>query len=341
MASEGQMKKVVLAGLLIAQVGACSLSASAHGLAGRIMPKSDLLASTNSESVRAASVFEMPESLSEGQKLLAAGQAPKAAALFQQYVKENDSDGEGYFWLGTALNEIGDAKGSVEAFGQAVTLNSRTGADSAQLRVNFGNSLMVLDRTDEALFQYHKALAIDPNEARAYFNLARAQIKKESPVTAQAALLNLQKASALGLSHPDIYRYSAMSYIILSENDKAAKELKLYLQHVPNDKADLSLRKTIEETISELVASKEEDAVEHELVPIQKRRYTLTTEIAYAVLDLDETNKIVTIGAEDSRDPDDGAQDGKNDGIFQMSSIGFNTQVSIHPKLVGLGKKVE
>ncbi len=330
------MKKVVLAGLLIAQVSTCSLSASAHGLAGRILPKSELLASTKAESA-----FQMPESLAEGQKFLASGQAPKAVTLFKQYVSEHDSDGEGYFWLGTALNEIGDAKGSVEAFAQAVTLNSRTGADSAQLRVNFGNSLLVLERTDEALFQYHKALTIDPNEARGYFNLARAQIKKESPVTAQAALANLQKARALGLSHPDIYRYSAMSYIILSENDKAANALTEYLKLVPSDKADATLRKTIEDTISELVTSKEEDAVQHEIIPIQKRRYTLSTEIAYAVLDLDETNKIVTIGAEDSRDPDDGAQDGNNDGIFQMSSIGFDTRVSIHPKLVGLGKRTE
>lgn len=329
------MNKAILAGLLIAQVS-CSLSASAHGLVGRLMPKSELLASA-----KADTVFQMPESLAEGQKLLAAGQAPKAAQLFQKYISEHDSDSEGYFWLGTALNEIGDAKGSVEAFAQAVLLNNRTGADSAQLRVNFGNSLMVLDRTDEALFQYHKAISIDPNEARAYFNLARAQIKKESPVTAQAALVNLQRAGALGLTHPDLHRYSAMSYIILSENQKAANALMDYLKEVPNDKADLTLRKTIEETISELIASKQDEAISHLIIPIEKRHYTLSPEIAYAVLDLDETNKIVTIGAEDARDPDDGAQDGNNDGIFQMSSIGFETQVSIHPKLVGLGKKVE
>lgn len=330
------MKKVILAGLVIAQVSTCSLSASAHGLAGRILPKSEMLAST-----KADTVFQMPESLAEGQKLLGSGQAPKAAQLFQQYIADHDSDSEGYFWLGTALNEIGDAKGSVDAFGQAVTINNRTGADSAQLRVNFGNSLMVLERVDEALFQYHKAISIDPNEARAYFNLARAQIKKESPTTAHAALVNLQKASALGLSHPDIYRYSAMSYIILSENTKAADALKQYLHQVPNDNADSALRQTIEETISELVATKEENAVDHQIIPIEKRQYTLSPEIAYAILDMDEKCKVVTIGAEDARDPDDGAQDGNNDGIFQMSSIGFETQVSIHPKLVGLGKKVE
>ncbi|MBX9878891.1 MAG: tetratricopeptide repeat protein [Candidatus Obscuribacterales bacterium] len=329
------MKKVILAGLVIAQVSTCSLSASAQGLAGRLLPKSELLGST-----KADTVFQMPESLAEGQKLLGSGQAPKAAQLFQHYVSEHDADSEGYFWLGTALNEIGDAKGSVDAFGQAVTINNRTGADSAQLRVNFGNSLMVLERVDEALFQYHKAISIDPGEARAYFNLARAQIKKESPVTAQAALVNLHKAAALGLTHPDIQRYSAMSYIILSENGKAADALKQYLQQVPNDQADSGLRKTIEDTISELVTTKEE-AVEHLVTPIEKRQYTLSPEIAYAVLDMDESKKVVTIGAEDSRDPDDGAQDGNNDGIFQMSSIGFETQVSIHPKLVGLGKKVE
>ncbi len=329
------MKKVILAGLVIAQVSTCSLSASAHGLAGRLLPKSDLLCSS-----KADTVFQMPESLAEGQKLLGSGQAPKAAKMFQSYVSEHDADSEGYFWLGTALNELGDAKGSVNAFGQAVTINNRTGADSAQLRVNFGNSLMVLERVDEALFQYHKAISIDPGEARAYFNLARAQIKKESPVTAQAALVNLHKAEALGLTHPDIYRYSAMSYIILSENGKAADALKQYLQQVPNDKADSGLRKTIEETISELVTTKEE-TMEHLVTPIDRRQYTLSPEISYAVLDMDESNKVVTIGAEDARDPDDGAQDGNNDGIFQMSSIGFETQVSIHPKLVGLGKKVE
>lgn len=329
---------LILTGLVIAQVSCGLLSASAQGLAGRILPKSELLVST-----KAGSVFQMPETLAEGQKLLAAGQAPKAAELFQQYVAQHDSDGEGFFWLGTALNEIGDAKGSVEAFSQAVTLNSRTGADSAQLRVNFGNSLMVLERTDEALFQYHKAVSVDPNEARAYFNLARAQIKKESPVTAQAALSNLQKARALGLTHPDLYRYSAMSYIILSENAKAAAALKEYLHQVPNEATDSMLRKTIEETITELVTTTkdDEDAIQHQLVPIQKRHYTLSGEIAYAVLDLDETNKVVTIGAEDERDPDDGAQDGNNDGIFQMSSIGFDSQLSIHPKLVGLGKRTE
>jgi len=330
------MKKVILAGLVIAQVSTCTLSASAQGLAGRILPKSELLVATKSESV-----FQMPESLVEGQNLLSHGQAPKAAELFQQYVTDHEGDGEGYFWLGTALNEVGNAKGSVEAFTQAVTLNSRTGSDSAQLRVNFGNSLMVLERVDEALFQYHKAISIDPNEPRAYFNLARAQIKKESPVTAQAALDNLQKANVLGLSHPDIYRYRAMSYIILAENEKAASMLKEYLNQVPDDKADSHLRKTIEETIDELVATKADLAVPHEIVPIQKRRYTLCNEVAYAVLDIDETNKVVTIGADDQRDPDDGAQDGNNDGIFQMSSIGMDTQLSIHPKLVGLGKRVD
>lgn len=332
------MKRLVLAAVVVAQAGTAFLSVSAHGLAGRILPQSELLASAKS-----GSVFQMAESLSEGQKLLATGQAPKAAELFKDYVSQHDGDGEGYFWLGTALNEIGDAKGSVDAFQQAVTLNSRTGSDSAQLRVNYGNSLMALDRTDEALFQYHKAVSIDPGEARGYFNLARAQIKKESPVTAQAALENLRKASALGLMHPDIYRYSAMSYIILSENGKAATALKEYLHLVPNDKQDASMRKTIEETIDELVATKpsETNAIDHTVVPIEKRQYTLSSEIAYAVLDLDEKNKIVTIGAEDERDPDDGAQDGNNDGIFQMSSIGMDTQLSIHPKLVGLGKKVD
>jgi tetratricopeptide (TPR) repeat protein len=67
----------------------------------------------------------------------------------------------------------GDFQGALADYDQALTIarQTRLTAMTAQLLVDKGNVLLKLKRNDDAIAAYTEAAALDPQPARAYFNL--------------------------------------------------------------------------------------------------------------------------------------------------------------------------
>lgn len=257
--------------------------------------------------------------------MLLNGQPAAALQHFQAYVRAHPDDSEGHFWAGTALLDTDKPEKAVEAFRKAIELNDRRGLDGAQVRVNLGNALLALDRTDAAITEYQRAVKIDSNEPRAHFNLARALLRKDSPYLAAIALSHLNTAGELGLTLPEVWKYRAQAYAMTRRYEEARQELAEYMKELPDTAASAEARRKVED----LIAALSKPPPEHPgLVPVKKRRYKLSRDQGYAVIDVDEPRGLIKLVTVDEKDPDGGLQDGVNDGFFEMRIEDFQKQFS-------------
>jgi len=268
---------------------------------------------------------ELPAPLKRARRALLNGEYWQALQQFQRYAEKHPDDSEGHFWVGTAELELQEPAKAIDSFRKAVEINDRRGLDGAQVRVNLGNALLTLDRTDEAISEYKRALKIDPYEPRAHFNLARALLKKDSAYHAAIAVSHLNIAGRLGLTLPEIWKYRAQAYAMTKRYEDARTQLSEYLKRLPDTAESAEARRRV----GDLIAVLADPPTEKEgLVPLKKRRYKLSRDLNYAVTDVDEWRNMITLVTTDQKDPDGGLQDGINDGFFQMRIEDFQKQVS-------------
>lgn len=116
--------------------------------------------------------------MNQGRQALAENDMRRAMLLFQAAKQMQPSDARPYFWIAVCLDQSGDANGAVKAYADCIAAAKEHGMDSAELRIDLGNALCKLNYYKEAIYDYRRALQIDPNLNIAHLYLARALIEK-------------------------------------------------------------------------------------------------------------------------------------------------------------------
>jgi len=160
--------------------------------------------------------------LAAGRSAMQARRPSQSLPCFQKYVKLKPEDPRGYFWLGMALDELGDLKGALSAYTDSLEQGKKLGMDSEELRVNLGNTLMKLNYLKEATFDYKRALEINPKNAIAHMNLGRALIESNEY---QAAYLQFKAVSDLGVTSPELSYFKAQALKGMGKKEEARRQL--------------------------------------------------------------------------------------------------------------------
>lgn len=266
------------------------------------------------------------QELSQAQKLLEEGQIDQVIALLEPYTKSNPKKAKAFFYLGTAYQESGQLAKAEENFAKAIEILSEHGADSPQLRINYGNVLQDQDKTEEAMTQYDKALQLNDTEPQAYFNKARCRLKKDDPVSASMALTELKKARELGINPKQLSYYMAMANYYLKNFQAALDNLAIYKSTLGPNAPQLQGVTNLENSICSHQKTYNDTAINYP--PPEKRKYLLDHKLPYVIVSVTESPiKTVKLGSPDKHDPDGGQQDGDDDGLFEMPFNEFYAQV--------------
>lgn len=117
------------------------------------------------------------EAVARGRQLLAKNELAGALQTFRAAQRIQPIDSRPYFWIGYCLERSGDLNGAVKAYADCLNSAKMHGMDSAELRIDLGNTLCRLNYYKEAIFDYKRALVIDPGLTVAHICLLRAYIE--------------------------------------------------------------------------------------------------------------------------------------------------------------------
>lgn len=160
--------------------------------------------------------------LSQGKGLIGQGRFEESLPILSQAISLNNRSLEVWFFKGLALAETGKTKEAVSHYVWSLKLATLAGMDSAELRINLGNSLLKMGYFKEALFDYQRAVEIEPKNPIAYLFLANAFL---SAGKYQEALEQLRKSDALGCHRPESAYLRSLALLGLGESEDARKEL--------------------------------------------------------------------------------------------------------------------
>jgi len=76
-----------------------------------------------------------------GRQLLANNDLPNALLTFRNAQRISPIDSRPYFWIGYCLERTGDLNGAVKAYADCLDSAKVHGMDSAELRIDLGNTL--------------------------------------------------------------------------------------------------------------------------------------------------------------------------------------------------------
>ncbi len=105
------------------------------------------------------------EWLKEGAALLNVSRYEEALVAYEQAIRLNPDDANGYFWKAGALYELKRYKEALIACEQAIRLNP----NDADAYIGKGLALGNLQRYEEALKAYEQAIVLNPTFAEAYY----------------------------------------------------------------------------------------------------------------------------------------------------------------------------
>lgn len=187
--------------------------------------------------------------LARARQLIKRGQSATALPLLREYTRARPNDPDGHFWLGLVLDESGEAQQAIWAYSKSLDLANRDGMDSAELRLNIGNTLMKLNHPVDATFNYRRAIEIDSKLAAAHLNLGRALLEKGE---AAEALNELTRSYELGLNATVLPYYKALAFRALGKPDDARSQLDLFLKTLPETPGFQEVRGKATQLLKEL-----------------------------------------------------------------------------------------
>lgn len=161
-----------------------------------------------------------------GQQLLSNNDWNNAMLAFRSAQKMQPLDSRPYFWIGYCLENTGDLKGAVKAYADCLNTAKMHGMDSAELRIDLGNTLCKLNYFKEAIFDYRRALIIDPSLTIAHLGLARAYIETRNW---QSALQELDVCRKQSLQPPELPYLRALALAGAGARQDAARELEAFV----------------------------------------------------------------------------------------------------------------
>jgi tetratricopeptide (TPR) repeat protein len=186
------------------------------------------------------------ESLTNAVALIRQAKPALAIPILESYIDKNAADPAGHFWLGLALDESGDPVHAILSYSNSLQAAAKNGRDSAQLRINIGNTYMRLRKPDEAILNYRRAIELEPESIKAHESLSQALLKSNRP---KEALAELDKCAQLGAADPTLNYYRALALKSAGQERDARSQMEVFLKALPNTAESHSLKSQIREII--------------------------------------------------------------------------------------------
>jgi len=158
----------------------------------------------------------------QGRQVRAAGNLPLALSIFKRAQAIVPSDARPYFWLAICEDEMGQPELALDAYYKCVAAAKDHHMDSAEMRIDLGNLLSRMKYYQESVFDYRRAIEIDPRITIAHLFLARALIELGSW---SQSLEELKACTTFGLNEPSIPFLKALCLKEMGDYPAALKEL--------------------------------------------------------------------------------------------------------------------
>jgi tetratricopeptide (TPR) repeat protein len=161
-----------------------------------------------------------------GRQLVANNDLANALVTFRSAQRIQPIDSRPYFWIGYCLERTGDLNGAVKAYAECLNSAKMHSMDSAELRIDLGNTLCKLNYFKEAIFDYKRALVIDPSLTVAHICLARAYIETKDW---QAATQELDFCAAHSIAVPELIYLRALTLSAQGARGEALKQIETFI----------------------------------------------------------------------------------------------------------------
>lgn len=199
----------------------------------QIPPQGTFLDQAPSEPPGANTISDL---LATGRHFISTGNAAQAIAPLSKAIETKPNSAAVYFWRAVAYDEMGEPKKAMHDYSKSLNICKSQGMDSAQLRINLGNSLVKLNYLKEAIYDYQRAIEIEPENGVAHMLLARALLFKGDY---ENALSHLRKCEETGFSPNTLPYLKALALSGLGQVDDAKRELGQCLTDESKAKAPL------------------------------------------------------------------------------------------------------
>jgi tetratricopeptide (TPR) repeat protein len=174
--------------------------------------------------------------LATGRHYITNGNPTQAIEALTKAIETKPDSASVYFWRAVAYDEMGEPRKAMHDYSKSLTICKSQGMDSAQLRINLGNSLVKLNYLKEAIYDYERAIEIEPDNGVAHMHLAKALLHKGD---FEGAITHLRKCEEFGFS-PNMLPYlKALALSGLGQVEDAKREVSLCLTEEAKAKAPL------------------------------------------------------------------------------------------------------
>lgn len=170
----------------------------------------------------------------EGKSYFAAGDLKRALDSFRQYEVISPNNLAVHFWIGLILDQTGDSKAAVSEYNQSLAQSSSINLDSAELRINMGNSHAKLGNSKEAQSNYQRAIAIDSANPLAYLGLSKCLIDSGDY---DGALSTIDRFVSLGGRDINVPLIRGLALAGQSKLSAAREQLHLFLNSTQGNQA--------------------------------------------------------------------------------------------------------
>jgi tetratricopeptide (TPR) repeat protein len=161
----------------------------------------------------------------QGRQARAAGDLPLALSIFQRAQGTVPTDARPYFWIAVCEDEMGQPQLALDAYEQCIAAAKTHDMDCAEMRVDLGNLLCRMKYYKQAIFDYRRAITIDPRVTIAHLYLARALIELGNW---SQSLAELDTCTMLNLSEPSIPFLKALCLKETGKYSFALKEIETF-----------------------------------------------------------------------------------------------------------------
>lgn len=178
------------------------------------------------QSANATADEDCYDAVVRGRQMVANNDLVNALVTFRAAQRISPVDSRPYFWIGYCLERTGDLNGAVKAYAECLDSAKMHGMDSAELRIDLGNTLCKLNYFKEGIFDYKRALIIDPTLTIAHVCLARAYVETSDW---QAATQELDFCAAHSISVPELTYLRALTLCARGARSEALKQIETFI----------------------------------------------------------------------------------------------------------------